>query len=121
MEGVDRTARWIVRDFTLPNPRVGGAGSSTFWAHLATGAYVLTLSDVVDRVRFSTAPIDIISGALDLTTSVQRSRPTAMPADRSFDVKVHVEFRGADAAAITLDDTQQCNLTLSTGVVVKAI
>jgi hypothetical protein len=121
MDGVQRTASWIVRDFTLPNPRVGGNGTDAFSAHLGTGDYALQFSDVVDHVRFSTAPIDIVSGALDLTVSVQRSRATAIPTDRAFDVKVRVEFRGGDLAAITLDDTQTYNLTLSTGAVVKAI
>jgi hypothetical protein len=121
MDGVQRTASWIVRDFTLPNPRVGGNGTDAFSAHLATGDYALTFSDLVDHVRFSTAPIDIVSGAIEMTVSVQRTRAEAVPADRAFDVGVRVEFRGGDLAAIILDEAETYNLTLSTGAVVKAI
>ncbi len=120
MDGVERTAAWIVRDLTLPTPRIGGEGSDAFASHLATGDYKLVVSDTLDHVKFASVPGAPTAGGIDLAIHVDRTREAADPAQRVFDVAARIDFDGSDNAVVTLDGSQIYNLTISTGAVVKA-
>jgi len=104
----------------MPTPRIGGTGTDSFSSHFSTGDYVLTASDTLDHVLFQPTPDVPAGGSIDLTLHVDRTRSTANPANRTFDVVVHVEFTGGDTATISLDSAQNYTLTLSTGDVVKS-
>lgn len=121
MDGVERTAAWIVRDLLLPTPRIGGEGTDSFASHLATGDYTLVVNDSLDHIKFdSAAPGTPIAGGVDLTINIDRTRASADPAQRTFDVAARVDFDGSDNAVLTLDGSEIYNLTLSTGAVVRA-
>jgi hypothetical protein len=119
MDGVQRTAAWIVRDFNMPTPRIGGEGTNAFASHLATGDYQIMISDSLNHLKFAPTPAMPVSGQIDLTVNVSRNRPDASPADRTFSTAIVVLFTGADTATVTLDAMQSYTLTLSTGAVVR--
>ena len=119
MDGIDRKAQWIVRDTVLPTPRVGGDGSHKFKSHLATGDYVLDVDDKLNWIHYANTPGAPVNGSIELTVTVNRTRTTADPPDRTFTVVGVVAFDGTDIALITLDATQRYSLSLSTGAVVK--
>jgi hypothetical protein len=120
IDSVQRSAAWIVRDVGMATPRIGGAGTESFASHLATGDYMLMLTDTLKDTRFDKSdPTTPTSGTLDLSINVQRTRQGAVPADRSFTVMAHIVFTGDDTATMTLDQTQIYAVTISTGAVVK--
>ena len=119
MDGLQRSAAWIVRDLAIAVPRLGGTGTDAFASHLMTGDYQFSVTDTANKILFAPTPVDPSGGSFDLTLEVQRSRASANPADRTFTVAAHLAFTGGDAATITLDSTQNYALTLSTGAVVR--
>lgn len=119
MAGIQRTASWIVRDLTLPNARIGGAGTDAFSSSFRTGTYKFTVTDSLNHVLFAPTPIDPVGGSIDLTLTVQRDRPSSNPASRTFDVVASIAFTGGDTATIKLDTSEIYELTLSTGAVVR--
>lgn len=119
MDGVERVAAWTVRDLASPTPRVGGDGTDAFASKLSTGTYAIVVNDTLNRVLFDPTPSAPVGGSIDLQISVQRTRASASPASRTFDVDVRIDFAGGDTATITLDGVHTYRLTLSTGVVVN--
>lgn len=119
IDGVQRTAAWIVRDFNLPEIRIGGTGTEAFSSHFATGDYVLTMTDNLDHVRFPPTVGAPTSGGIDLVIHAQRNRAGADPADRLFDVTARIDFDGSDTASLVLDGTETFTLALSTGITAR--
>jgi hypothetical protein len=120
LDGIQRSAAWIVRDLDMASVRIGGAGTDTYASHLATGDYMLMSTDTLKDTLFDkSGPTVPTAGTFDLTINVQRTRQGAMPADRTFTVMAHIVFTGPDTATMTLDSTQNYALTVSTGVVVN--
>jgi hypothetical protein len=117
MDGIQRTAAWIVRNLTSAAPQIGGSGTDTFTSHLATGDYQFTITDTVDNVLFAPTPTTPVGGKLVMVINVARNRATSNPPDRSFTVNAVVTFTAPDTATITLDSTQNYELVLSTGAV----
>jgi hypothetical protein len=119
MAGVDRTGAWIVRDLTLATPRIGGEGNVAFATHLQTGDYDLTIADNLNHVIFDATPGAPISGSVDLTVNVVRTRASAEPVQRTFDVVASIAFDGSDNAVLTLDDLHHYNLSITSGAVIE--
>jgi hypothetical protein len=118
IDGIQRTAAWIVRDLGLPSARIGGSGTDALSSHLSTGDYTLMITDTFKDALFDpNTPTVPTAGTLDLTLNVQRTRQGATPADRSFAVIAHIVFTGPDTATLTLDSTQNYALTVSSGAV----
>jgi len=119
MDGVQRTAAWVVKNLTS-TPAITGSGTDTFSSHLTSGDYSVTVTDTVNKVMFATTPAGPLGGAIDFALTVDRTRATTDPAERSYTVTAHVQFNGTDTAIISLDTTHNYMLTLSTGLVAKA-
>lgn len=119
MAGVERSGAWIVRDLTLPTPRIGGEGNLAFTISLPTGDYALAIADNLDHVRFAPTPGAPVGGSVELTIQIDRTRAMASPAQRSFDVVANIAFDGSDNAVLSLDDVHHYDLSISTGAVVK--
>jgi len=115
-DGVSESGVWYVRGLATA-PHVGGKGTMTFISTLATGAYTVSLTEMSNHLVFDgAAPILPASGGDDFVLTVHRTRDGIE--DRDFVVNAHLQVIGADAATLTLDDTDTYNVTLSTGVVV---
>jgi hypothetical protein len=118
IDGIQRSAAWIVRDLGMPSARIGGSGTDALSSHLSTGDYTIMLTDTLKDALFDpTTPTVPTAGTLDLTVNVQRTRQGASPADRSFAVMAHIQFTGPDTATLTLDSMQNYALTVSSGAV----
>jgi hypothetical protein len=118
LDGIQRTAAWIVRDLGMPTVRLGGSGTDTLASHLPTGDYQLMISDSLKNAVFDPAmPVSPTGGALDLMINVDRTRQGASPQERTFSVTAHIAFIGNDMATLTLDNTQNYTLTISSGAI----
>jgi len=119
MDGLTRTGSWIARDIITPTPRVGGHGTTSFTASLATGVYDVSIADEFGHVKFDAlAPLlPIGGGTMDLTLTVHRSRDAV--GDRDFVVTAHLDVTAPDVATISLDGVHSYDLTISSGAVVR--
>jgi hypothetical protein len=114
--GLDRTAKWTVRDVMVNEPRVDGPGHVAFSSDLPTGSYKLDFDDTYTRVRFLPTPTVPTMGAMDLDVVVHRTRSGV---DRAFETMAHIDLT-TKPASLVFDGVQSYRLDMSTGAVTIA-
>lgn len=119
MSDISRSGSWIVRDMTLANVRLGGEGTDSFAARFSTGEYSFVVTDTLNHLLYAPGAALPNAGKVELVVNVARSRVTANPPQRTFDVAAVIELEGGDAARITLDTSEIFRLSLTTGAVTR--
>ena len=118
LAGVESTANWIVRGSQRPRLWILGDGEDVFASNLPTGDYSLALSDTMQHVKFEPTPLMPVEGSISIRVAVDRVRPAASPANRTFSVDAIVQFT-RDAATLTLDGSRTYGLDIASGAVTR--